>query len=104
MRDLVLLVAVVLTPSLGLAQQAPKLTLQQQAVYQRLLAYNCSSNPNKCQAVCEAADDLEDAARSLSDCAGNHDYSDDCSSQFGAVRDAQDSYETAVTDADGDCE
>lgn len=63
----------------------------------------CSSNSDKCRAVCEANNNLKSAADDLSRCAAQHDYSDSCDSQFTDARDAHDELESAVSDADDDC-
>lgn len=70
----------------------------------RAMRSSCGGNSHKCKAVCEAANQLKDASEDLATCAGRHDYNDDCGSQFNSVRDAHDELESAVSDADGDCE
>lgn len=70
----------------------------------RLLHSSCSSNSQKCQSVCDAAEQLESAAKDLAHCAANHDFSDDCDMKFRDTRDAHDEYENAVSEAAGDCE
>lgn len=65
---------------------------------------SCSSHSQKCQAICEAADQLKNASEDLARCAGNHDYNDSCDSKFREVRDAHDDLENAVSEASGDCE
>jgi hypothetical protein len=64
----------------------------------------CTSNSHKCQAICNAGNQLESASNDLATCAGNHDYGDSCDSQFNDVRDAHDELESAISDAEGDCE
>jgi hypothetical protein len=64
----------------------------------------CSSNSRKCQAVCDAGNELKDASSDLMRCAGAGDYNDSCDRQFRDVRDAHDNLESAVSDAGGDCE
>jgi len=64
----------------------------------------CHSNSHKCRDVCEAANTLERDAIDLAMCAAKHDYADDCSAQASEVRDSADGYETAVSDADNDCD
>lgn len=63
----------------------------------------CTTRSDKCHTVCEAANRLVDAAQELLACASRHDYSEDCSSASIDARDAHDQYESAVSDADGDC-
>lgn len=58
----------------------------------------------KCIEAAEAADELENAANDLASCAGNDDYSDDCSYEASDASDAADRYETAVNEAEGDCQ
>lgn len=56
-----------------------------------------------CEAVEEARQRLESVANDLLDCARRRDYSDDCASEVNDVQDTGDSYESAVSDASGDC-
>lgn len=77
---------------------------QQVLLIARAIRSSCSSNSHKCQTVCNAANELESSSQDLAQCASQHDYSDSCDSQFSAVRDAHDDLETAVADADGDCD
>ena len=67
-------------------------------------AYSCQSNSHKCQAVCDAATELESAANELARCARRHDFSNDCSRQARDSRNAADDYESAVMDAEDDCD
>jgi hypothetical protein len=64
----------------------------------------CHSNSHKCQAICDAENQLQSEAESLSSCAAQHDPSDSCDSKFNDVRDAHDALEEARSDAGGDCE
>lgn len=77
---------------------------QQVLLIARAIRSSCSSNSHKCQAVCNAANELESSSRDLAQCASQHDYNDSCDRQFSDVRDAHDELETAVSDADGDCD
>ncbi|TPG08299.1 hypothetical protein EAH88_11740 [Rhodanobacter glycinis] len=94
--------------SLGVAvAQVPTRVDQQRAlVMQRLLlqSRSCTSNSHKCQAVCEANHQLQEAADDLKRCAESQDFSDSCDRQFNDARDAHDALETSVSDADGDCD
>jgi hypothetical protein len=51
-----------------------------------------------------AASDLADRARRLQRCAEAGDYSDDCSTEFRRVKNAQSNYEAAVTEVSSKCE
>jgi hypothetical protein len=64
----------------------------------------CRSNSHKCRAVCEAANTLKSAALDLALCAAKYDYSNDCSVQAMDSKDASDNYESAVSDAEDDCD
>lgn len=64
----------------------------------------CRSNSHKCRAVCEASNELRSAALDLAMCAGKNDYSNDCSAQANDSKDASDDYESAVSDAEDDCD
>lgn len=70
----------------------------------RAMRSSCSSNSHKCEAVCEAASQLESTSRDLARCASAHDYTDSCDRQFRDVRDAHDDLENAVSEASGDCD
>lgn len=50
-----------------------------------------------------AADDLATYARRLKSCAENHDYSDDCSSEYRRTKNAYRDYETAVSEVSSHC-
>jgi hypothetical protein len=77
---------------------------QQVLLMHDVFARSCGRKAGKCQAVCEAANDLEDAAKNLAQCARRHDFSNDCHSRSRDVRSAADNYESAVSDAAGDCD
>jgi len=77
---------------------------QEVLIVARMLSHSCDSHSQKCHAICEAADQLKSASEDLATCAGQHDYSDSCDMQFNDVSDAHDSLESAISDADGDCE
>lgn len=64
----------------------------------------CKSNSHKCRAVCEASNELRSAALDLAMCAAKGDYSDDCSAQASDSSTAADDYESAVSDAEDDCD
>lgn len=100
------LLAVSVTQASTPSPQQKPLSPSDQAFFAQLSARarTCQSNSHKCQAACEAANQLQSAADDLSRCAQSHDYSDDCSSKFSDVRDASDEYESAVQEAAGDCE
>lgn len=51
-----------------------------------------------------AAVELETAARRLANCAGTHDFSDDCYSEFRRVKSAYDDYESAVSRVCAECD
>jgi len=51
-----------------------------------------------------AANELEYAARRLASCASNHDYYDDCYSEFRAVKNAYDDYESTVSRVSSECD
>lgn len=70
---------------------------------QRLMASSCGNLNGKCQEVCEAANQLRDAANDLARCASKHDYGNDCRRKFRDTRDAFDQYESSVSSASGDC-
>lgn len=70
---------------------------------QRLMANSCGNLKGKCQEVCEAANQLKDAANDLAHCANRHDYGDDCRRKFRDTRDSFDQYESSVSNASGDC-
>ena len=70
---------------------------------QRLMANSCNNLKGKCREVCEAANQLKDAANDLARCANKHDYDDDCRRKFRDTRDAFDQYESSVSNASGDC-
>lgn len=50
-----------------------------------------------------AASELADYARRLRTCAESSDYSNDCSSEFRRVKNAQYDYESAVSSVSSDC-
>lgn len=77
---------------------------QQVLAIHGMLARSCSRLEGQCRAVCEAANDLEDAANDLAQCARKHDFGDDCGRSFREVRDASDDYESAVSEASGKCD
>ena len=77
---------------------------QQVLLMHRMMARSCDRLKGTCLAVCEAANSLEDAANDLAQCARRHDFSNDCHSRARDVRDAADEYESAVSDASGDCD
>ncbi len=92
----------------GAQQLPPEASTLDQTQQQLMSTYrakhrSCYSDSRKCRAVCERANELQDAADSLSRCAAQHDYSDDCGSRAHEVRDAADEYETAVSDSERDC-
>lgn len=70
----------------------------------RAMRSSCSSNSHKCEALCEATNQLESTSRDLVRCAAEHDYTDSCDKQFRDVRDAHDELENAVSEASGDCD
>jgi hypothetical protein len=65
---------------------------------------SCSNLSEQCEAACEAANQLQNAAEDLVACAKRHDLTNDCSRQFRDVRSEHDTYESAVSAAGGDCE
>lgn len=58
------------------------------------------ARPYQCDELEDAASNLESAAQDLLDCARKHDYSEDCSRLAREVRDAADTYESVVSDAE----
>lgn len=70
---------------------------------QRLMNRSCSKLSGVCKEVCEAANELKDAADELELCANRHDYDDDCHRKFRDTRDAYDHYESAVSNSSGIC-
>ena len=87
------------TAAPAFAQQSPR-----SETLRRFPTLGCHSNSHKCQAVCDAAAELKTATDDLSTCAGRADYDESCDRQFRDVRDAHDALESAVSEADGDCE
>ena len=78
---------------------------QQQVLFVHgLLGQSCGRLEGKCRVVCDAANDLESAAKDLAQCASRHDFSNDCRRRFREVKDAAASYESAVSDAAGECD
>lgn len=61
---------------------------------------DCRESKERAQ---QAASELADYARRLKNCAESSDLSDDCSSEFRRVRNAQDEYESAVSDVQSNC-
>lgn len=76
---------------------------QQVLAVQQLFINSCGDLHGKCKDVCEAANELKSAADDLSNCAKRHDYSNDCRSKFRETKYKFESYESAVSDATGDC-
>ncbi|BEV07752.1 hypothetical protein [Methylophilus sp. DW102] len=76
---------------------------QQVLSIQQLFANSCGKLHGKCKDVCEAANELKSAADDLSNCAKRHDYSNDCRSKFRETKYKFETYESAVSDASGDC-
>lgn len=64
---------------------------------------DCGGKSEHCEAACEAANELEEAAQDLARCAGRHNLDDDCGGKFNAVRSAHDEYQSTTWDA-GDCD
>lgn len=58
----------------------------------------------KCEALADAEDQLQSARDDLRSCLAIADGDDDCESQMQDVRDAQDEYESAKSDAEDDCQ
>ena len=76
---------------------------QQVLSIQQLFTNSCGNLHGKCKDVCEAADELKNAADNLSRCAKRHDYSNDCGSKFRETKYKFEEYENAVSDASSDC-
>jgi hypothetical protein len=76
---------------------------QQVLSVQHLFSNSCGNLYGKCNVVCEAANELKNAADDLSSCANRHDYSEDCLSHYRETKDKFEQYESAVSDASGDC-
>ena len=51
----------------------------------------------------EAANELRSAADDLSGCAKRHDYTNDCRSRYRETKYKFEQYESAVSEASGDC-
>lgn len=70
-------------------------------------AQSATGNTRACRDARErvesAASELADRARKLRSCAESQNYSDDCSSEFRRVRNAQHDYESAVSDIQSEC-
>lgn len=69
-----------------------------------LMAPRCPARGEQCEAICDAAAELQSAAEDLAQCARRLDMSNDCSRQFRNVRSAHSDYESAVSDGDGQCD
>lgn len=69
-----------------------------------LLANSCSRLQGACKAACDASSQLEDAANELARCAKRRDFGDDCGRYAREVRYAAENYESAVSDADDECD
>jgi uncharacterized coiled-coil DUF342 family protein len=76
---------------------------QQVLSIQQLFTNSCGKLYGKCKEVCEAANELKNAADDLSSCAKRHDYSNDCRSKFRETKYKFEEYESAVSDASSDC-
>lgn len=90
--------------SLTQAQPATKQDVQKHLLHHKAAAYACHTGSKKCNDACRKANELQQAAQDLADCAARHDLTDDCSAQARDARDAADAYEEAVTGAEDDCE
>lgn len=77
---------------------------QQFMLIHGLLASPCSRLQGACRAACDASNKLEDAANELARCAKRRDFGDDCSRYAREVRYAAENYESAVSDADDECD
>ena len=51
-----------------------------------------------------AADELAHCAKRLKSCAENHDFSDDCYTEYRKTKNAFDEYETAVSEVSSECD
>ena len=70
---------------------------------QLLLSNSCGKLHGKCKDVCEAENELKNAADDLSSCAKRHDYTNDCRRRYRDTKDKFEQYENAVSEASGDC-
>ena len=66
-----------------------------------------SADPEACQGALNqlrsARSDVADALRRYVSCLNSSDGHDDCSSEFGSLRSAQDDFESAVSYYEGEC-
>jgi hypothetical protein len=69
--------------------------------------HRASANPEECRDAIDsyrsAKSDISDALRRYARCISSSDGRDDCSSEFSALRSAQDDFETAVSDYGSEC-
>ncbi len=74
----------------------------------RLIRRRSDDGSEECQdarsAAESAASELEYSSRRLRNCASAGDYQDDCSSEFRRVRNAQSTYESAVSGVQSSCD
>lgn len=99
-----MLISLILAISLAQAQPITKQDVQKYLPRHKPAAYTCHTGSKKCNDACRKANELQQAAQDLADCAARHDLTDDCSAQARDARDAADAYEEAVTGAEDDCE
>lgn len=99
-----MLTSLILAISLAQAQPITKQDVQRYLSRHKVAAYACHTGSKKCNDACRKANELQQAAQDLADCAARHDLTDDCSAQARDARDAADAYEEAVTGAEDDCE
>lgn len=76
-------------------------------VYRRMKAQSEEGKSSECRDARSraesAASELADRSRKLRNCAEAQDYSDDCSTEFRRVRNAQSDYEDAVSTVGSEC-
>ncbi len=68
---------------------------------------SASASPGDCRAAIDrynsAISDVSDALRGYAACVSNSGGHDDCASEFSRLRSAQDDFESAVEDYEGEC-
>ena len=69
-----------------------------------MLTQSHAQTSRTCRHVLDLKSELAESARQLYACANNGDLSDDCSSEYAAVKSDAEDLEDAVSDANSDCE
>jgi hypothetical protein len=81
----------------------PQQKQQVMAIHALSARTSCGDYRGKCADACEAANKLASAASDLERCAKRHNLSDDCSRRFKETKYAFSDYESAISEASGDC-